>query len=90
MAPAADAVVAAVLVPALGHLAGAVADLDLKAGGRRDVEAEHTVVRVVAEAAGDVLAVGDTDGVGADDGVGDTAGNAVGWAVRDSTAVSST
>src|SRR5918995_7084398 len=75
VAPGADAVVAAVLVPALGHQPGAVADLDLEAGRRCDVEAEHLIVGMLAEAAGDgaarfpravegvadVVAVGDLD-----------------------------
>ena len=49
MAPGADAVVAAVVVPVVGDDAGAVADLDLEARPGLHVEAEHPVVVVAAE-----------------------------------------
>src|SRR5690606_5048588 len=53
VAPGADALVATVVVPAFGDRAGAVADLDLEAGGALHVEAEHPVVVVPAETVGD-------------------------------------
>src|SRR5690349_17377243 len=46
VAPPAHAVVAAVVGPVVGDRAGAVADLDLEAGRRGHVEAEHLIVVV--------------------------------------------
>ncbi len=50
VAPGADLVVAAVVVPPVGDHPGAVADLDLEPGRRLQVEAEHPVVVVAARA----------------------------------------
>ena len=49
VAPGADAVVAAVVVPVVADDARAVAELDLEAGRGLQVEAEHPVVVVTAE-----------------------------------------
>jgi hypothetical protein len=47
--PQADPVVATVVIPPVGDLSGAVADLDLEPGRGLQVEAEHAVVLVTAE-----------------------------------------